>query len=90
MDFKDSEDYKRYASRNGRPDDKLPPLDYQVCGHFRVSVLRTKLINTGWIPTPRPRRDLLPMARGHQRSSLRGCKLSPCTKVFDPRLIRLE
>ncbi|KAM5510492.1 hypothetical protein FOXYSP1_10592 [Fusarium oxysporum f. sp. phaseoli] len=49
MDFRTSEAYKCYNTRN-RPDDKLPPLDFQVCGRFVVSVLKTKLIDTGWNP----------------------------------------
>ncbi|KAF5644209.1 uncharacterized protein FTJAE_2899 [Fusarium tjaetaba] len=72
MGFKDTQDYERYTClTGGRPDEKLPPLDFQARGHFLIFFLGTKLINTEWYCPPRPWRGLVPMARGYQRDPVR-------------------
>lgn len=86
MSFKDTQDYERYTClTGGRPDDKLPPLDFQVRGRFLISFLRTKPINTEWICPPRPWRGLVPMARGYQRDPVRLRKSCPQSIVLTPK-----
>lgn len=69
----------------GRPDEKLPPLDFKVRDHFLSPIPRTKLINTGWISPPCPWRGLVSMARGYQRYHLQLCRSYSKNIVFTPK-----
>lgn len=86
MGFKDTQDYELYTSMTGgRPDEKLPPLDFKVRDHSLSLIHIMKLISTGWISPTRAWRGLVSMARGYQRNHLQLCRSYPQIIVFNPK-----